>query len=88
MPLNLHFLGLENDTVTAKMLSWFIIRKLEQKHDLKHIFRPITKELKLLIKRYKFYVDLSCSLKVVRDVEHARRIVRCRWPVAFGFSRC
>lgn len=61
-PLRIRYIGLQNETVTAQMLSWYITRKVEQRFSLNELFKPISKELVLLIRRYKCYLGLNCSL--------------------------
>lgn len=63
LPSKFFFFGLTNNTVTATMLSWYLIRKLEQRFSLFEIFKPVSRELKLLIKRYNVLHGFKLQFK-------------------------
>jgi hypothetical protein len=48
LPIKLEFFGLDNDMITAQFLTRFLTRKIEMNFSLKEIFKPISRELKII----------------------------------------
>lgn len=46
----LEFFGIDNNAVSASFLSRYIARKIEMRFQIRELFNPVGKELKLLIK--------------------------------------
>jgi hypothetical protein len=55
LPVLLEFYGIDNDLITSYFLSRFLTRKIEMNFSLKELFKPISKELKI-VKYTTFFI--------------------------------
>lgn len=76
LPVKVEFFGIDNNSVTAIFLARYIARKIEMKFTIRELFNPISREMRILMRRTPFL--LGYKLQFVGRLTR-RGKVRTTW---------